>query len=94
MYYPCSENKGVISFAVIAKLICVFVFACADCWFFHEAAHLMRIYFGSLASAFETTLRRNKQRSVNMHKTKHFVIVLACMCPSNAFVRSIVTNQV
>ena len=30
MYYPCSENKGVISFAVTVKLICVFVFA--DCW--------------------------------------------------------------
>ena len=38
MYYPSSENKGVISFAVTAKLICVFVFAYADCWFSHEAA--------------------------------------------------------
>ena len=27
-----------ISFAVTAKLICVFVFAYADCWFSHEAA--------------------------------------------------------
>ena len=35
-----SENKGVISFAVTAKLICVFVFAYADCWFSHEAAHI------------------------------------------------------
>ena len=34
MYYPCSKNK-----AVTAKLICVFVFAYADCWFSHEAAH-------------------------------------------------------
>ena len=25
-YYPCRENKGVISLAVTAKLICVFVF--------------------------------------------------------------------
>ena len=29
-----------ISFAVTAKLICVFVFAYADCWFSREAAHL------------------------------------------------------
>ena len=29
-----------ISFAVTVKLICVFVFAYADCWFSHEAAHI------------------------------------------------------
>ena len=40
LYYPSSENKGMIRFAVTAKLICVFVFAYADCWFSHEAAHL------------------------------------------------------
>ena len=40
VYYPFSENKGVISFAITAKLICVFVFAYADCWFSHEAAQI------------------------------------------------------
>ena len=30
--------KALISFAVTAKLICVFVFAYADCWFSYEAA--------------------------------------------------------
>ena len=30
LYYPSSENKGVISCAVTAKLICAFVFAYAD----------------------------------------------------------------
>ena len=29
-----------ISFAVTAKLICVFVFAYAKCWFSHDAAHI------------------------------------------------------
>ena len=29
-----------ISFAVTAKLICVFVFAYADCWFSHKTADL------------------------------------------------------
>ena len=31
VYYQSSENKALISFAVTAKLICVFVFAYADC---------------------------------------------------------------
>ena len=39
LYYPSSENKGADQLRVTAKLICVFVFAYADCWFSHEAAH-------------------------------------------------------
>ena len=35
------KTKALISFAVTAKLICVFVFIYADCWFSHEAAHLL-----------------------------------------------------
>ena len=38
---PVAKTKALISFAVTAKLICVFVFAYADCWFSHEAAHLL-----------------------------------------------------
>ena len=37
-----------ISFAVTAKLICVFVFAYAKRWFSHDAAHLV------LVAAFKT----------------------------------------
>ena len=40
LYYLCSKNKGMISFAVTAKLICVFVFAYAKHWFSHDEAHL------------------------------------------------------
>ena len=42
LYYPCSENKGTdqLCGAVTAKLICVFVFAYADCWFFHATAQI------------------------------------------------------
>ena len=40
MYYLCSENKGIISFAVTAKLICAFVFAYAKSWFSYEVAHI------------------------------------------------------
>ena len=36
-----AKTKALISFAVTAKLICVFVFAYADCWFSHEAAHML-----------------------------------------------------
>ena len=35
------KTKALISFAVTAKLICAFVFAYADCWFSHEAAHFI-----------------------------------------------------
>ena len=42
MYYPCSENKG-------ADQLRAFVFAYADCWFSHGAAHLLKqIDFKSL----------------------------------------------
>ena len=36
-----AKTKALISFAVTAKLICVFVFAYADCWFSHDAAHVL-----------------------------------------------------
>ena len=35
-----AKTKALISFAVTAKLICVFVFAYADCWFSDAAAHV------------------------------------------------------
>ena len=39
MFYPSSENKGADQLrAATARLICVFVFAYADCWFSNEAA--------------------------------------------------------
>ena len=41
---PVAKTKALISFAFTAKLICVFVFAYADCWFSHAAAQLSIIY--------------------------------------------------
>ena len=38
-----AKTKALISFAVTAKLICAFIFAYADCWFFHEAAHIFML---------------------------------------------------
>ena len=35
-----AKTKALISFMVTAKLICIFVFVYADCWFSHEAAQI------------------------------------------------------
>ena len=35
-----AKTKALISFAVSAKLICIFVFAYAKRWFSHDVAHL------------------------------------------------------
>ena len=37
---PHGKTNNVVS--ITAKLICVFVFAYADCWFSHEAAHMFK----------------------------------------------------
>ena len=36
-----AKTKALISFAATAKLICVFVFAYAKCWFSHDAAQMI-----------------------------------------------------
>ena len=38
-----AKTKALISCAVTAHLICVFVFAYADCWFSNAAAHFKRL---------------------------------------------------
>ena len=38
-----AKTKGLISFAVIAKLICVFVFAYAKSWFSHDEARKLSV---------------------------------------------------
>ena len=39
-----TKTKALISFAVTAKLICIFVFIYADCCFSHEAAQMQGKY--------------------------------------------------
>ena len=36
-----AKTKTLISFGVTAKLICVFVFAYAKCWFSHDVAQML-----------------------------------------------------
>ena len=38
-----AKTKAVISFTVTVKLVCAFIFAYANCWFSHAAAHLVNI---------------------------------------------------
>ena len=39
-----AKTKALISLAVTAKLICVFVFAYAKCWFSHDVAQMLCCY--------------------------------------------------
>ena len=50
MFYPCSQSKALISVAVTAKLICVFVFAYAKNRFSYDAAHIVKL--GSTGAHF------------------------------------------
>ena len=43
--YYVAKTKALISFAVTAKLICVFAFAYAKCWFSHDVAQIQIINF-------------------------------------------------
>ena len=46
------KTKVLISFAVTAKLICAFVFACADCLFSHVVAHFQNVWFSDLFQTY------------------------------------------
>ena len=59
-----AKTKALISFAVIAKLICIFVFAYAKIWFSHVAAHMRE----SLSSGFPT--RSNTNQAVHCSQRK------------------------
>ena len=49
-----AKTKALISLAVTAKLVCVFVFPYANCWFSHVAAHFnfeRSVHFHDVSSA-------------------------------------------
>ena len=46
-----AKTKALISFAVTAKLICVFVFAYEKCWFSHDAAQMSLKDAGGIANS-------------------------------------------
>ena len=65
-----AKTKAQISFTVTAKLICAFVFAYADNWFFHGTAHFQKHAF-AIHSIFSAVKNDNFQ-------AKHIRIVHVC----------------
>ena len=57
MYYT-AKTKALMSFAVTAKLICALVFAYADCWFSHEATHLLFLCYLTYFDANNPSTRK------------------------------------
>ena len=56
-----AKTKALISCAVTAQLICVFVFAYANCWFSHAKAHLsMRVRFEISVRLIVNSIRKKK----------------------------------
>ena len=55
-----AKTKALISFAVTAKLICVFVFAYAERWFSHNAAHLLQAIHNAYQKCFQQCMEVSK----------------------------------
>ena len=60
-----AKTKALISFAATVKLICVFVFAYADCWFSHDPAHI--IFFHKFIMVHLLSSFVEKKHDYNIH---------------------------
>ena len=67
------KTKALISFAVTAKLICVFVFAYAKCWFSHDAALVEPLCLISRKMPM-----KRKMRKINGRENKFFLQYTSC----------------
>ena len=67
-----AKTKALISFAVTAKPICVFVFANAKCWFSHDVAH---IEFHQLSQEHFHVSFRNDLKVENCHTVIFFCLL-------------------
>ena len=72
-----AKTKALISFAVTAKLICVFGFAYADSWFSHGAAQILEWYVSNQGHRFHCCF-------LSLH---HLIAVSIKDEPSSACVR-------
>ena len=70
-YYPYSETKALISFAVTAKLISAFVFAYANCWFSDAAVQMSPQYFLVSILNFIIEPPRGKTNNVVSEQVRH-----------------------
>ena len=55
------KTKALISFAVTAKLICIFVFASAKCWFSHDVTQIMFYRVGKSYVEVDTVTDDNRK---------------------------------
>ena len=67
------KTKGLISFAVTAKLICVFVFAYAKSRFSHNEAQMMQIELQTMEPGQAATVSRSSP-------TRLDGILMMCLC--------------
>ena len=71
------KTKALISFAVTAKLICVFIFAYAKCWFSHDVAHIL-LGLGDMAvlrMTFPNMVISNKNVLIFINKSKVAIVM-------------------
>ena len=76
-----AKTKALISFAVTAKLICVFVFAYAKCRFSHDAAHICRYKHLDLESrdiTFYVENNKDTDQTVTVHMTRTSFLIIFC----------------
>ena len=81
-----AKTNALISFAVTAKLICVFVFAYAKCWFSYDAAQ-MSMSSENLVFAYAKNKGTDQLRGIRNFKP--LVIFCGCIAP---FVSDLVGN--
>ena len=83
-----AKTKALISFAVIPKLICVFVFAYAKCWFSHDAAQFIITLSlsGSKMSSMKVVFTNSRYSPIQGHcgnpclcQTSLIIIIVTCV---------------
>ena len=96
MYYPSSENKSLISFAVTAKLICVFVFAHAKSRFSHNEA-LIKLHiqmYSTVHVLHKSRIEFVKVSKYAYHKLRVYRKLFDEMCItvfSNSYIKTLIS---
>ena len=82
-----AKTKALISFADTAKLICVFVFAFAKCWFSNAAAHITSaVICNCELSRKHTHIARKYVQDYIMVDTENINVINAFVLLLNLFV--------
>ena len=70
------KTKALISYAVTAKLICIFIFACADCWFSDALALAICIQNDILELIFVILFAVLKQENSETSEVKTYIVIV------------------